>query len=305
MPDLLEEMAKTDNQEYLVARNKIIELGKRALPQLRSFASDASLDWRNRLAARICFERIYMDGKIEKFIGLEWDDMIENAIPEHKPFEEEYEEGLKPDFEIKLEPGKKIVPMGGAQPFIKEDFVAECNRLGAWYYFVELNWKQTNETGHTERHFRFKRLWPTWCAQIVSGQPEKIWLSWVLQEKLQSAGMKGSGSQRLYEDLLRLAEPETVPVLLGFFDDYIEQTIGVVEPGSGVWNTVVRKTFTTILSFSLSDHVEELQRVVARHDALTDFDDVIEEIRKRPKISVLSMNDMFRVSEKDVDNTEK
>lgn len=303
--DLLERMVEVKGSEYLSLRNKITSIGEDALPKLEQVISDKSACWRRQLAARICYERILMGSEIELFIDRDWNGMVFERLPSYQPVPADND---KPDnaneitFELDVKPGTKIIPRYGVKHLIKEDFILECKKLGSWYYFIEINWKDTNEIPEI-RYTDVRQSWPEWCANAVRKQPEKLWLCLALQERLLSIDLELYSAQKLYRKLLDDGEPVTVPSLLKRFFDFVDKSTLSAKPGSDRWNKAVLRTYTRILEFSNFSHVDQLAEVMARHPPLESMREKLEDIRKKRPPTEPDPREVFRVGREPVETS--
>ena len=302
IPSRLEEMVNLDGKEYLEARNEIVGFGEGALPRLAQAAVDDTLEWPRRLAARICYERILRGTDIEAFIGRDWERIIYDAIPEYKPdpnpIVATYEGEVVPDV-VTFKPGDKIIPLTGATGYIRKDFIRDCEEMGTWYYFIELNWKQTNEVPKQKKYIGLNEDWPRWCADVVRKQPEKIWICRVLVEKLVHGNFQQNNKYicgKIYDQLLKDKEAWTVPVLLDYFDEFIDMETRSLKKGY-TYIITVQGVMENILDFADSRHVEQLEMVMRQYPELTSLMEKLEEVRTLPKPIEPDLRQAFRIEQ--------
>jgi hypothetical protein len=103
IPELLGKMVNSENDNYIAARDNVVEMGEDILPLLKKVAMDTSRGWRERLAARICFERIVYGDRIMEFRNFDWTGLYNksSANKNTSPSEEKYVTSLESESEAK------------------------------------------------------------------------------------------------------------------------------------------------------------------------------------------------------------
>ena len=296
---MLDSMIESEGNDYLDARKNVLAIGHGALPLLGKVALESQSDWRRRLAARICYERILKEEEIVAFIDQDWERVVYDAIPEFQPDPAKLnEKGEVKEGVVSFQPGAKVIPMTGAQGFIYEDFLAECESLGAWYYFIELNWKDTGEVSKQTRYRRFNDLWPRWCGNVVRNQPEKIWINRVLSAHIKTCEFSGQTAYKnmdKYKTLVNDREPESIPILLSRFDELVALETRSLPKDHPVYQKILRINFKNILVFADTRHVEGLENIINRHSSLETYRAELEKVQKRLAPSEPDPRETFRI----------
>jgi hypothetical protein len=267
---LLATAAGATGQPYLEARQAILDLGTNALPLLARAATDPALTWQQRLAARICYERIARGADIEALRRYDW-----RADPQYDPKWE------APVVGVRCCLGKIAVPTFAAR--------------GLWYYYIELAWKDTKECGlpsdpsvpfdvRINNDGQHLSAWPAWCMAAVHGQPERHYLVQALIERLSlDVSLSEPSDADLYRYLLDNKETDAVPVLVERYDAYDEHE----EPGSGeafagAREMTYRGMFEPIVSLADSRHAAQIEKFIAEKPALAPLQNKLAEVRQRP-----------------------
>ena len=138
---------------YIETRNKIVEYGKDALPLLDKMAKDESLTWQQQLVVRICKERIERKKDIEDLVAIDW--------------------RKHPDWGFAVvELSRKMI----------EVISAHLKEVGLWYYYLEVEWKNTGE-----EELMGVESWSSLCAYAVKDSPERVWFLRVCDDLLETA----------------------------------------------------------------------------------------------------------------------
>jgi len=146
---LIENASTNKGRAYLEARDKIVEYGSDVIPILAEIAVDGTLPWQQRLATRIAYERIERIKDIKKIIETDW--------YAHPKFDKEWN---------MLLPG----PEGRMHDMVESDL----KETGLWYYYLEVEWKMTNERAEIRRGNPDR--WESWCIFAVKDNPEeRVW----------------------------------------------------------------------------------------------------------------------------------
>jgi hypothetical protein len=257
--------AATNGQSYLEARQAILDLGTNALPLLAQAATDSGLMWQQRLAARICYERMTRGADIEALRRCDW--------------------RMDPQYDKRWE--GDIV---GVKRYLGKIAVPKCVETGLWYYYIELAWKNTAEYAIGPRDRRINDLyvfpdcWIGWCILALKEQPERYYLTKTWAERLDS---DPSLSQPLdldyYKYLLFSKETNAVPVLVDGYDAYNKRMDpGQGEAFGGAREITYRGMFEPIMSLADSRYADLIQRFIAEHPILAPLKDKLAEIRERP-----------------------
>lgn len=261
---LLATAAAATGSAYLDARQAVLDLGTNSLPLLTQAASDSGLTWQQRLAARICYERMTRGTDIEALRRYDW-----RTDPGYDRRWEEYIVG------VRYRLGKIAVP--------------KCVEVGLWYYYLELPWKNTAEYAIKPRDPRlnntdiFPDCWIGWCILALKEQPERYYLTKVLTERLDSDTLL---SQPLdldyYKYLLFNKETNAVPVLVERYDAYSKHELEGPEAFPGRHEELYEGMFQPILEMADSRYASLLEKFIAGKPALAPLQDKLAEVRKRP-----------------------
>ncbi len=233
---------------YLETRTAILTGGSNAIPSLLRCAIEPSLTWQQRLVARICYERLTRSAEIETLRSYEW-----RADP---GYDTNWEKNI-------VGPGLKLEMI--AVPRIRE--------VGLWYYYIELTWKETEETCNS-KYTDVRKRWQNWCLKAVSAQPERYWYLLAVEERM-SASPFSPWHQGRYETFLREKESEAVPILVKYYD-----AIKQIYPSNREdW---YRDGFVPILLLADARHMDLLEKFIAEKPALEPLKKRLAEVRVRP-----------------------
>jgi hypothetical protein len=170
-----EKAAMEKGNTYLESRNKIAGYGTDALSILGTIVLDEFLPWQQRLVARICYERIEREKDIEYLLVKDW-----HARPK---FDKEWWQ-LLPGPELKM----------------RDMVVADLKEAGLWYYYLELEWKITNEKAKI-RDTKIIDFWTGWCSFAVKDNlEERVWFLRVYSDVAENPETY-SRAERLYSIL--------------------------------------------------------------------------------------------------------
>ena len=251
---MLETAATNQGGAYLAARNIVVSSGTNILPQLGRAAVDGKLPWQNRLAARICYERILRQPEIVALTKTNW-----YAHPKCNPRWEMLHAG--PETEM----WKVVVP--------------DLRDVGLWYYYLEVQWKHTGETP-TYPLRRISDVWPSWCLLAVKEGPERGWYLRVLSEILADANRSPKMFRGLYYSLWNEKQGDAVPLLLQYYDK-LEKIAGGLATDQRSRDEGERNGFAPILTFADSRHAELLEKFMSERPALASLTNQLAAVRAR------------------------
>jgi hypothetical protein len=278
---LLASAATNRGSAYLGTRAEIVALGTNALPELGRYAIVSDLTWQQRLVARICYERLSRGSDIEALRTYDW--------RTDKGYDKRWENFINGPA-IKM--GSIIVP--------------RCREVGLWYYYIELTWKETAEIpvcgkclkpipeglairerlAEMERRAKeglrscihqdsgFCGSWARWCLEAVANEPERYWYRLTVEERMVASPFSDWHIGR-YETFLREKDPETVPVLVQFYD-----SIRNIYPSNR--DDWYREGFLQIMAFADSRHADLLEKFMSEKPALEPLKNRLAEVRARP-----------------------
>lgn len=246
--------ATNQGASYLAQRNAVVNLGTKILPQLGRAAVDGSLPWQNRLAARICYERILRQPEIVALTKTNW-----YAHPKSNPRWEMLHAG--PETEM----WKVVVP--------------DLRDIGLWYYYLEVQWKHTGETP-TYPLRRISDVWPSWCLLAVKEGPERGWFLRVLSETFADSNCSDRMFAGLYFTLWNEKKGNAVPLLVQYFEKYNSLERGM-DSYPGARDEGYRIRFAPIMTFADSRHAELLEKFISERPALASLTDLLSAVRAR------------------------
>jgi len=191
LSELLKQAATNDGKTYLEIRNEIVSMGNNALPELCRLATNQNESWNVHLAARICVERICSSNRIAVLRQKEW---------------------LKdPEFDK-----TQSIPINGPVNVIVPLVTKRFKEEGLWYYYVEMNWKNTGE-GSTDRKLGNSRfeVWPIYGKIGLDGEPEYFYYVKSAIDRLQlDPELKSKENRRMFEFLKNEKIMDAMPTLI-------------------------------------------------------------------------------------------
>jgi len=241
---LLTNAASVHDNSYLAARQKLLNLGSNALPLLAQAAVDTNTDWRAHLVARICYEHITRGNDIKALRNQDW-----TTYPPYQPGSKEMQSIL------------------GPTAFIGRFVTDRCVEYGLWYYYAELMWKNTREFPETAMGVKFTAKWPWWCSRSLAHTEEKWYRSRILAEYFERANPSDAGNIDIYAALLAERDPDFVPLLIRRYDEFKNAVPGPDFTSESWAPTKLPGKIDTILSFSDSRHVAQIEKFLAEHSA--------------------------------------
>jgi hypothetical protein len=194
----LAEAASAQVLAYVEQRDRLVsEISTNVLFRA---VDDERLDWRERLVARICYERIAGGKEIEALRVHDW--------RQHPGFDLNWLKNLSG-------PGRLMQPLA----------ISYLVEVGLWYYYVEMTWKQTGElTVSPLRHI--DDHWQRWCRMALAGRPEEVYLHRAMTERIEKDELlEAADATRLYRELLDAKWAEAVPVLIRRYEAYNKREI--------------------------------------------------------------------------------
>ncbi len=253
----LEAAGSADGQDYVEKRNALVATVPAEI--LRSAASNAGLDWKERLVARIVLERKLRGEDIEALRRYDWFS----------------DPGFDPEW-IQMMTG----PSGHMAPLAQRRF----GEAGLWYYYLEFNWKTTDEG---IIHSRDRGLRYSWWYYAVSGlerQPEYYYLLRIGLDHMRSAAPFHVHNQRFfYNAFIQMQFADAVPTLVERFEQYYKATDpGTSEVFPGARSMTIRSVFSSLISIADERHVELLEAYITANPVLEPLRAELEAVRKRP-----------------------
>jgi hypothetical protein len=258
LDDLLAAAAAAKGKEYLEVRQRVLDLPKDALSLLLQATTNKGLNWQQRLIARICYERITRSADIMVLRSYKW-----SEDPQYDKSWASYITGPGPRM------GKIVIP--------------KCADLGLWYYYLEVNWKNTNEYAIEPSDSQINDLWIGWCSEALKSQPERYYLIQALIERIElDASLSEPLDVGYYEYLLRNKETNAVPVLIQRHDALFNREISGPELYPGIRDETHLTRFSEIIEFADSRQAHLIEKFIAGKPALAPLKDRLAEVRNRP-----------------------
>jgi hypothetical protein len=254
---MLATTAAAQSNVYIAGRASIVNLGTNELPKLAQAGSDMALCWQQRLAARICYERIERADAIDALRRHDW--------RQHPGYDTSWERSM-------TGPGWKMSNV--VVPWLVKE--------GMWYYYIELMWKRTGELAISPLK-GINDYWSRWCLMALAGRPEEEYLRRAMEERLdRDVALQEPDSRELYKSLLDSKQADAVPILVQRFDAFNKREVNGPEVYPGSHAMTYRGMFDPILSFADASHVDLLDSFIADHPTLADLRPKLTDVRARP-----------------------
>lgn len=280
-------VSEARGKAYLAARDEVVALGPKVLPELHRMATANSIGWKTQLMARVVYERIARKPDIDKVQTHDW-----KAYPPYaKPGKNILRFGPnEKGEEVLLEvvgppPGHVVIPMTGQSSLMGKHVLPVLREAGLWYYYIEQVWKQTNE-GPPAMAFDnlFMESWTDWCAAVVKEQPEKIWWARALADRLEASDFKDWRDIALFNELLSSGESDAAPFLVRRFDDWFRADTHNREAFPGSWKSTYPRRFSKIMAFADASQSSLVEDFLNREPLLTPLRESVGEVRSRKSI---------------------
>ena len=247
--------AGAQGQAYVEQRDRLVASVSTNI--LLKAADDERLDWREHLVARIALERMLRGADIHALRRYDWP-----KDPEFDPGWLKYVTGVAYD----------MGPMADKR----------IRAAGLWYYYLEINWKDTQETSHKRFGGRLAEVWPSYLLRAVSKEPEDWYRHRVIMDRLSADPPPGKQMfMRFYDALINDHCSDAVPVLLANMDAMIKYTWPSNLSEDQI-SRADRSSFTRIAGISDRRHVALLSKCINERPALIEYRAQLDEIRQRP-----------------------
>jgi hypothetical protein len=219
--------------------------------------NDERLDWREHLVARIALERMLRGADIQSLRRYDWP-----KDPEFDPDWLNYVTGFAYD----------MGPMADKR----------IQAAGLWYYYLEINWKDTQETSHKRFGSRLTEVWPSYLLRAVSQEPEGGYRHRVMMERLAADPPPDRYLfVRFYNALIEDRCSDAVPVLLANMDALIKNTWPSNLSEDQI-SRADRSEYVKIAGIADQRHVYMLSKCINERPALIEYREQLDEIRQRP-----------------------
>jgi len=239
---LIETSATAIGNVYLETRDKIVGFGANALSALGILAVDGTLTWQQQLVARICYERIERREDIKDLLKIDW--------YSHPNFD--------PDW------NKFIM---GPEVAMRDMVTPDLMKIGLWYYYLEVQWKNTGEIAALRNS---PHLWKSWCSEAVKDSPEeRIWFLRLCTEFMADPDAPNS-NPKLYFMLQaeKMTDEESLRLRkIGGYSTKLDQRIGD-------W-------FLDVLKYADVRSIDVLAKCIETHSSSIDFRSQLTAVRSR------------------------
>lgn len=249
----LREAAEADGPAYVAIRDRIV--ADTNTNDLYRASSDPSLDWKDRLVARIALERKLRGADVEALSRYDWRKDPEAPEP------------------------MKISAAGLA--YSMESTIRERFHIaGLWYYYIEINWKKTG----VSLCKGFSASWPFHATGGVRKEPEWWYMRKILYMQISSYENMNEDRDKILRYRIRLAQKDAdaIPVLVDRFEVFFQAACPTVEIYPGRKNELFQLYFVELLSFADCRHVALLEKYISEHPVLEPLRPKLEEVKKRP-----------------------
>ncbi len=251
----LAEAASAQGRAYVEIRDRLVSTV--STNALFRAVDDERLVWRERLVARIVLERTLRGDDIQALRNYDWP-----KDPEFDPGWLNYVTGFAYD----------MAPL--ADP--------RLDAAGLWYYYLEINWKDTQETSHKYFGWRLAEAWPSYLLRAASRSPEGCYRHRVMMDRIASDPPPGKQMfMRFYDALINDHCSDAVPVLLvkmnlmityAWPSDLSKEQISRAD----------RSVYEKIVCISDQRHVGMLSQCIDERPALFHYREQLDQIRLRP-----------------------
>ncbi len=264
----LAETAAAQGSAYVELRDRLVaEVSTNVLLQA---AGDKRLDWRERLVTRIVLERSLRGGDIQALRRYDWP-----KDPDFDPLWLKYVTGFAYDM------GPLAYP--------------RLHAAGLWYYYLEINWKDTQETSHKRFGSRLTEGWPSYLLRAASQVPEGGYRHRVMMDRLTADPPPDRYLfVRFYNALIEDRCSDAVPVLLANMDTMFKYTFPAFLSDDEMARAD-RSVFSKISGISDQRHVDMLSKCINGRPALIEYRAQLDEIRQRPAPKTADSEPPFRL----------
>ncbi len=251
----LAEAAGAQGQAYVELRDRLVSTV--STNALFAAVDDTRLAWRERLVARIVLERMLRGADIQALRNYDW--------PKDPEFNPDWRKYIT-DFAYDMGPL--------ADP--------RLDAAGLWYYYLEINWKDTQENSNEHFGWRLADVWHSYLLRAADRAPEGAYRHRVMMDRLADDPPPGKKMfMRFHSALVKDHYSDAVPLLL----EKMNLMIMYVWPANLSEDQIARadrSEFEKILSISDQRHVDMLSKRIDERPALLQYRRHLDEIRLRP-----------------------
>jgi CBS domain-containing protein len=248
-------VAAAQGSAYVELRDRLV--AEVSTNDLLRAAVDDRLDWRERLVARIVLERSLRGADIQALRRYDWP-----KDPEFDPMWLQYVTGFAYDM------GPLAYP--------------RLHAAGLWYYYLEINWKDTQETTHKRFGKQLAEVWPSYLLRAVSQEPEGGYRHRVMMDRIAADPPPDRYLfVRFYNALIEDRCSDAVPVLLANMDALIKNTWPSNLSEDQI-SRADRSEYVKVAGIADQRHVDMLSKCINERPALIEYRAQLDEIRQRP-----------------------
>ena len=151
-----------------------------------------------------------------------------------------------------------------------------------WYYYIEVNWKTTDELAKSPLYM-INDYWSRWCRMALCGQPEHEYLIQVMIERVNNdPSLEKRETVSIYKELVKQNEAIAIPALLMRCEAFYTRTCTGLEMYPGENDGVRRAMVQDILNFADSRHADILEKYISEKPILEPLKKRLAEVRARP-----------------------
>ena len=251
----LREAAEADGPAYVAIRDRLV--ADTDTNDLYRASSDPALEWKDRLVARIALERKLRSADIEALRRYAWRKDPEARRPKESSV---------------------------AGPAVDDAAMVRrrMNAAGLWYYYAEINWKDTGDQVFSNGH-RFEISWPWFAARASWTELEKWYVAHVLIIRIGACqGEMDADMVDRYRARVLAKDADAIPVLVDRFEVFFQADGPTVETYLGQKEEMFRMSFAELLAFADRRHIALLEEYISEHPVLEPLRPKLEEVKKRP-----------------------
>lgn len=266
----LAEAASAQGRAYVEIRNRLVSTLSTNV--LFRAVDDEQLAWRERLVARIVLERTLRGDDIQALRNYDGP-----KDPEFDPGWLNYVTGFAYD----------MGPLADLR----------LNAAGLWYDYLEINWKDTQETLHKYFGGRLAEAWPSYLCRAASRAPERSYCHRIMMDRIASDPPPGYQIfMRFYNALIDDHCSDAVPVLISQFLRYLEMQSGQIkEPVQWPYSIGYPSQFKRIIGIADERHAQLLADMANRYEWLEPCRNQVADVLQRPARKADDFEPTFRL----------
>jgi hypothetical protein len=253
----LAEAAGAQGQAYVELRDRLVSTA--STNALLAAVDDTRLEWRERLVARIVLERMLRGADIQALRNYDW-----TKDPEFNPDWDKFILGF----------AYQMGPL--ADP--------RLDAAGLWYYYLEINWKDTREMSNGNIGRGLVEVWASCLLRAASRASEGAYRHRIMMDRLVADPPPGKQMfMRFYDALIKDHYSDAVPVLISQFLRYLEMQTGRIrEPVEWPYSIGYPGQFKRVIGIADARHAESLEEMVNRYEWLEPCRELLADVLQRP-----------------------